>query len=309
MSVRYHQALLVSCVTPWDEREELIEPLFRKEIQHLRALGFTDLYIFGTACEGYAVDSVRFERIVEVFAEETLHLQAASLSWPQVGVIGLSTCAVKERLRIAYNYGFRVFQLSLPCWGVLNDAETTNFFQDVCGSFADCQFLHYNLMRTKRLLAGKDYRRLADLIPNLVATKNTSSDVGLAAGLMRHAPDLQHFLGETTFPTGCLYGECSLLSSFGPMLPTRTRGFFECGRKRDFGRLFELQREYLLMINEVLSPMLEHPRIDGAYDKALARLGGLEMPLRLLSPYEALPEEAFQSAAAILKERYANWLG
>jgi len=44
---------------------------------------------------------------------------------------------------------------------------------------------------------------------------------------MRKAPELQHFFGESMFPDGCLHGECSLLSSFAPMVPRKTEEFFE----------------------------------------------------------------------------------
>ena len=68
--MRYHQAVLVSCEVPWDENEKLIEPVFRQEIRHTLA-DFNNLYIFGTAGEGYAVDTARFQRIVDIFYEET----------------------------------------------------------------------------------------------------------------------------------------------------------------------------------------------------------------------------------------------
>src|SRR5262249_21599599 len=149
------------------------------------------------------------------------------------------------------------------------------FFKDVCGAFPDSQFLHYNLPRTKRVLEAADYRRLIDAIPNLVATKNTGGGMARAAALMKEAAELQHFFGENNFPHGCLYGECSLLSSFGPMSPQKSWALFEAGRQRDFEPLFALQKEFHDMLMDVLGPCLAEDRIDGAYDKMLVRLGGL----------------------------------
>ncbi len=166
---RYPQTILISCEIPWDEREQLLEDVFRKEVQMVLGLGFNHLYVFGTAGEGYAVDTARFRQIVEIFREETrgedIH--------PQVGVIGLSTANIVERIAFAHQAGFRTFQISLPSWGALNDVELLTFFADVCGAFPDSRFLHYNLPRAKRLLTGADYRRVADAVPNLAATKNT----------------------------------------------------------------------------------------------------------------------------------------
>lgn len=301
--MRYHQAILVSCEIPWDEEERLIEHVFRQAIRHTLA-DFNNLYIFGTAGEGYAVDTPTFQRIVEIFYEET----RGDNIFPQVGVIGLSTAAVRERIAYAYKAGFRTFQISLPCWGALNDKEMLRFFTDVCGAFPDCRFLHYNLLRAKRLLTPEDYRRVADVVPNLVATKNTGLTFLTLAELMRRTPEIQHFLSETMFPTGCLHGECSILSSFGPMLPKPSKKLFEYGRSGDLANLFRFQKDYLEMVEAVIAPMRRHSLIDGAYDKVLMRLGGVDMPLRLLSPYESFSEDVFEECRTILHSKFSHWL-
>ena len=56
-------------------------------------------------------------------------------------------------------------------------------------------------------------------------------------------------------------------------------------------------------------PLRRKSLIDGAYDKVLVRLGGTEMPLRLLSPYESFSEDDFQECRTILHSRYSDWLG
>lgn len=301
---RYPQAILVSCEAPWDEDEQLLEDIFRREVRAVLEQ-FNHLYIFGTAGEGYAVDTPRFQQIVRIFYEET----RGDDVHPMVGVIALSTANVVERIAVAYETGFRVFQISLPAWGALNDWEVMTFFRDVCGAFPGAQFLHYNLPRSKRILNGADYRKLIDAVPNLVATKNTGGGLERAADLMTHAPELQHFFGEQNFPHGCLYGECSLLSSFGPMTPHKAKALFEAGRRGDRAVMFDLQKEFHEMVHGALGPLLAEGRIDGAYDKLLVRLGGLEeMPLRLLSPYQGFSEEQYQACKRVMQERFAEWL-
>lgn len=294
---RCPQSILVSCEVPWDEKERFIEPVFRKQIRLIRQLGFEHLYIFGTAGEGYAIDTDRFRQIVSVFRDETRDLAAP----PMVGVIALSTVAAIERLSIAHASGFRAFQIALPSWGALNDVELLTFFRDVCGAFPDSSFLHYNLPRAKRILTGADYRHLVETVPNLVATKNTGGGLQRASDLMTHAPELQHFFGEQNFPHGCLHGECSLLASLAAMAPQATVQFFEVGRSRQIERLFRLQHFFHHLLHGVLGDLLSMDRIDGAYDKVVVRLGGLEeMPLRLLSPYQGFTEEQYQDC----KRRY-----
>ena len=168
-----------------------------------------------------------------------------------------------------------MFQISLPAWGALNDAEMLRFFRDVCGTFPDARFLHYNLARAKRVLTPADYRRIADEVPNLAATKNTGLTIHQTANLLRTVPELQHFLNEYMFPIGCMQGECSILSSLGPMLPARTQELFEYGRTGQVEKLFRLHAEYLRVAEDVLAPMCRREMIDGAYDKVLKRLAGV----------------------------------
>ena len=301
---RYPQAVLASCEIPWDENENLIEDVFRKEVQHTLRLGFNNLYIFGTAGEGYAVDTARFQQIVRIFYQETrgedIH--------PMVGVIALSTANVVERLGFAHEIGFRTFQISLPCWEALNDSEVMTFFKDVCGTFPDSKFLHYNLSRAKRILGGTDYRRLVDAVPNLVATK-TGGGLPHVADVMRHAPELQHFFPEAGFLHGCNYGECSLLTSFGPMTPHKVWELFEAGVSRQTDKLSELQHGFHDLLMDVFGPLLELKRGAGAYDKMIVRLGGLEeLPLRLLSPYQCFTEEQYQACKRTFYEKYPDWV-
>jgi dihydrodipicolinate synthase/N-acetylneuraminate lyase len=300
---RYPQTVLISCEVPWDGQMQLQEVTFRNEIQHVLK-SFNHLYIFGTAGEGYAVDSAQFERIVRIFYEET----RAPDVHPMVGIIGLSTPIVVERISVAYAIGFRVFQISLPSWGTVTDGEMMTFFKDVCNRFADCQFLHYNLPRTGRVLSGKEYKPLIDAIPNLVATKTTSGGLPGAADLMFHAAELQHFMGEVNFPHGCMFGECSLLASSGPMAPRQTWEFFEAGRTRNIEQLFRWQHDFYHMKQDVMGPARAHAHMDGAFDKLIKRLGGFEeMPLRLLSPYQGLSEEVFQACKQIYQTKYPDW--
>ena len=133
MSTRYPQTILVSCEIPWDEQGVLLEECFRREIRALLTQGFNHLYIFGTAGEGYAVTLDQYRQIVQVFWEET-HKEEV---FPMVGVIAMSTPQVLERVRFAFDLGVRAFQISLPPWGALDDAEYQAFFRQVT-FFAGC---------------------------------------------------------------------------------------------------------------------------------------------------------------------------
>lgn len=303
---RYPQTILVACPTPWDETFQLDEPTFRAEVQAVLAAGYTDVYIFGTGGEGYAVDTARFTRVVEVFGEEILGRDGVR---PMVGVIGLSTAIVLERIAIAHAVGFRTFQISLPAWGPLNDTELLRYFTDVCGAYPDSRFLNYNLPRTKRVLTGADYAKVLPLVPNLVATKTTGGGMAAAEELLTNAGELQHFMGEGNFPHGSMFGECSLLASYAELSPHKTRALFEAGRTRDVGTLFTLQHEFARMQTDLWAAPSTPAHMDGAYDKMLVKLGMLpDFPLRLLSPYTGFTEDDHRACRQLLESRYPDWL-
>jgi len=302
---RYPQAILVACPSPWDAHDQLDEATFRAEVRQVLAAGFRHVYVFGTGGEGYAVDTSRFRGVVDVFFEET----RADGVQPMVGVIGLSTPQIVERLSYAHDVGFRTFQISLPSWGPLNDDELLRFFEDVCGTFPDSRFLHYNLPRTKRVLTGRDYARIIPRVANLVATKTTGGGLPAAEELMRHSAELMHFMGEGNFPHGSMFGACGLLASYAELAPAMTERLFQAGVRRDVGELNELHHAFHTMSVELWAQVAPGPHMDGAYDKMLVKLGMLpDFPLRLLSPYQGFTDDDYRACRRLLEERYPDWL-
>ncbi len=301
---RYPSTVMVSVVCPWNEAEQLDEAMFRREIRHAVDAGFRHIYVFGTAGEGYAVDTARFRRVIEVFGDELAATDAA----PMVGVIGLSTANVLERVGVAYAMGFREFQISLPSWSPLGDAEVLTYLDGVCGAFPDARFMHYNTARSGRLVDGALYREIVPLVPNLVATKTMTADTGVVSGVVREAPELMHFLTEQSIAWGALHGEVALLGTFGALAPGRSWALLEAahaGRHREaaaigawFARLSEV----------ILGPFMADRRVDGAYDKVIEKLcPGLEdFPLRMLAPYRTISDEEAAEAARLLRQHFPD---
>jgi dihydrodipicolinate synthase/N-acetylneuraminate lyase len=294
-----------TAVVPWTADYALDEALFRHEIATLIRAGYPNLYIFGTAGEGYAVDDAQFEQVARVFVDE----MRAGRAEPMIGVISLSMNTMLRRIAFARDtLGVHLFQISLPSWGVLEDAEVRSFFDAALGGFEDCQFLHYNLLRTKRLVSAHEYALIAADHPNLVATKNSTDSMLRVRDLIDQAPALQHFLNEHGFLFGSLVGECGLLISMATINLATGRGYFEAGRARDVetllrleGELNEIGRFFATCIGGGLA------RIDGAYDKVLWYLHDPRFPLRMLPPYHGADTAAADALLAFLKERFPHW--
>jgi dihydrodipicolinate synthase/N-acetylneuraminate lyase len=292
-------------VVPWTDAYALDEGLFRHELTTLLAGGYTHLYIFGTAGEGYAVDDAQFEHIARVFVQE----MRAGHAEPMLGIISLALETMLRRIALAREkLGVRLFQISLPSWGALTDAEVRRFFDVLLGRFEDCQFMHYNLLRTKRLVTAREYASIAADHPNLVATKNSTDSMLRIRELLDTAPMLQHFLNEHGFLFGSLIGECGLLISLAATNLAMGQRYFDAGRARDVEALVELAGE-LSQIGQALAAIVGSGavRIDGAFDKVLWRLHDPRFPLRLLPPYEAADPSAADEFLKFVQEHHPRW--
>jgi dihydrodipicolinate synthase/N-acetylneuraminate lyase len=301
---RYPRTVLGTVCLPWTEDGTLDEALFRRAITKLVAAGLPDLYILGTAGEGYALTDSVFRRVIAIFAET---MQDAGGSSPMVGIVSQSLATMIERIEFGLTLGIDTFQFSLPNWSVTSDTEMRQVFAEICGRFPEARFLHYNLMRSGRLVRPADYAELAALHPNLVATKYGGGDPFLISGLMRHAPQLTHFLTEQGYYIAAPLGPAALLTSISSSNPTRAREYLNAGAGGDAARFAKLYCE----LCGVLHALLEATGtsfVDGAYDKAILKLSQPDFPLRLLPPYETTTDEAFRRYRDALAADFPEWL-
>ena len=308
LNKRYHQGVLVSCEVPWDENEEFMEDVFRDEVRAtLRS--FDNLYVFGTAGEGYGVTEGQFRDVVQVFSEETNRENVH----PMVGIISMSTAQATGRIGIAHDAGIRTFMVTLPSWRPVTDAEYMVFLRDVCGAFPDSMFLHYNLGLAGRVLGAADYQRIEDAIPNLVGTKTGSAGPETVKELIANT-SLQHFVGEKAFATGSRHGECSILSSGGILFPDQVNEVFRLGVAGRIDEAEHLAAELSRAALTFFRPASESTdmgfdaRVHGAWDKMFKRAAGLEMPFRMLSPYQHWDEETYEACLRALRAEFGHWL-
>lgn len=278
MSKRYPPVILATCVVPWKPDWTVDEEIFGQQIRLLRDRLTRHLYLFGTAGEGYAVSDRQFDEIVRLFGKE----MRGPDDHPMVGVISLSLSTVIERIERCREQGIEEFQISLPCWGRLSDAEVGVFFHEVCDRFPSCRFLHYNLLRSGRVLTGDDYARLSAAHPNLVAVKyGGGKDRSGRLDMLRKAPSLQFFFTEPGYVECRDEHECGLLISLAVSNLVRARLFF-AARGDELRRMGEELEGVAASIQHAIR---DAGHMDGAYDKLLIKLHLPEFPLRLLPPY------------------------
>jgi len=300
---RYPQTILATVCIPWTESFEFDERLFRRQVRKLVKRDVTHIYLFGTAGEGYAVTDRQFDDIVRVFSDE---MKGPGLH-PMTGLISLSFPAIMERLKKAYGYGIRDFQFSLPSWGVLSDDELFSFLHKLCDPYPYCRFLHYNNIRSKRLLDINEYEKLAEEIPNFAGVKYSTSDMVAILNLANSSCPLRFFLTENGFGYGSMFGDFGYLISISNININRAWEYFNAGIQRDRKKLMEIQNELFQILKKLLE-IVGSGKIDGAYDKMFSKVLDSEFPLRLLPPYVGSDDEKFRQFKFFLEKKFPQWL-
>ena len=136
----------------------------------------------------------------------------------------------------------------------------------------------------------------------------TSFSVIVARVGVSEAPELMHFLHEQSIAYGSLFGEVALLGSYGPLAPKRSWALLEAARAGDARECAKIGSWFARLVGEVFEPLMVDRRVDGAYDKTVARLHPAlrDFPLRMLSPYRSITEQEFDRAARIMRERFPD---
>ncbi len=303
---RIRPAMLATVCLPIREGGGFDEGRFRRAVSLLYSAGAENLYIFGTAGEGYALTDEMFRDVASVFCDAT----RGHTGIRQLGVIAMSVPQILARIELGLELGFRDFQISLPPWGTLTDRELGRFFREVLDPYPEAKFLHYNTIRAGRILTGREYARIAAEHPNLVATKSGGHSAASLLTLFEEAPLLCHFVTELDYAVASLLGkDCGLLVSIGALNPGRARAFFEAGRRGDAKTLRSMVRELYSIRGRILETVAgEGAHMDGAYDKLYSRFSDPEFPLDLISPYGGAGVDAFERLGTWLSETWPEWM-
>ncbi|MBD3287692.1 hypothetical protein GF337_02710 [candidate division KSB1 bacterium] len=291
---------LVSVPIPWRRDGSLMQSQFREAVNTLLHQGCDGLYLFGTSGEGYAVTDAEFIQIVDIFVDATAEFSG----FRQVGCFGLSSGQVKHRCRLVSERGLQEVQITLPFWKELNNEELLRYFADVCGSFQELSFLLYNNPRNKRRLKGKELETIHSAAPNLCGAKTGSGTWLDFFELITESPSLVHFVTEGAFVFCFSLKKVGLIPSSNYALPRICRAYYEAVISNELKMAYQLQREIIRFFHKTATPLLKKGYIDGAIDKAYARIGGMDMPLNMKSPYTTLSDNDFRWLESIIQSEF-----
>ena len=89
-----------------------------------------------------------------------------------------------------------------------------------------------------------------------------------------------------------------------------SRGFRSAQNEYDAGRYAEaasIGAWFADLNRDLFDPLFVDRRVDGAYDKVIAKLGGLDdFPLRMLSPYRTVSDAEYARTKRTLQERHPD---
>ena len=301
-----NRAILGTCCIPWTTDYQLDEPLFRRSIQLDIENGTKHLYLFGTAGEGHAVSDRQFQHITRIFVDE---MKTSGGDVPMVGLISLSLSQVIDRIEWGLGVGVRHYQLSLPSWGTCTEAEAFTFFERVCTRFPQCEFLHYNVRRSGRLLSAAEYGRLANAFLNLVAAKLAGATGEEARAIHAAAPRLKLFLTEKTFAEARALGvPAGFLISYASLNWQLAHRYYDAVVAGDTDAIATMRAEQDGVIKILRETVAGTAHMDGAFDLMFVKRHLSEFPLRLLPPYAGVSDEVYGRFIEGVRQQYPHWL-
>ena len=305
MEKRFPKLQLCAACVPWTEDFQLDVPLFRKGIRMLCEEGAGSIYLFGTAGEGYAVDNAQYLQIVSEFMDE---MKSFPDVIPMVGVISMSMTEILERIRMAGDLGVRYFQISFPNWGAVSNEEAMIFFKTVCGAFPEYSFMHYNnALRSRKRLAPKDYQRLVEEIPNLVAVKFIAPSFDEIHEFARLDLPIRVFFLEYAYGYGSMVcKDFGYLASITNCSYKIMRAYYQAGVAQDWNTILKIHNDFPVLYDTLFSNCTGS-KIDSAYDKLFLQFSVPEFPARILPPYEGFADTQVEAFKTDARKKLPHW--
>jgi dihydrodipicolinate synthase/N-acetylneuraminate lyase len=168
----------------------------------------------------------------------------------------------------------------------------------------DALFVHYNVAKVGRLLAGSDYAALVDAVPALVGTKLTGGDVDLTIDCLLFAPTLHHFVVDGHMMPAAMFGASGIYSAIANLNPRWAAEWWaaaEAGDWAEVARRRILLAQFRTRWRAILAGVTSSPAIGHVF----ARCGILpEISLAVQPPYRPASVEQADAVAAVVRSEF-----
>lgn len=256
------------------------------QLDFIIAAGVNGLYTNGTASEFYSQTEDEFDRLHALMAEKCEH---AGMPF-QIGVSHPNAQTSLARLRRAVAFKPGAWQVILPDWLPVVDAEAVAFLERMAEAAAPAGLVLYNPPHAKRALAPRDFARLKQAVPQLVGVKVMDGDEQWYAEMREQAGGLSVFVPGHHLATGLLLGAAGSYSNIACLHPVGARRWYEL-MKTEPARALEIEARLRKFFADHIAPFKMRGYSNAALDKLLAAIGRWSATgTRLRWPYQWIPE-------------------
>jgi len=294
---------------PWREDYSLDEDAFRENLRRLIAAKVHGIYTTGSTGEFYALDWDEFRHMVELFMDTV----SPSGIPVQIGCCADDTRDICRQIEYACRAGADGVQVVLPYWMELTDREIIQFFQDVAAASAGTPIIHYNITRAKNYLGGADYRRILEIVPNLIGVKFAFAGTHFdqLQNALQMCPEISFFVAENLLVTGMQMGVRGSYSSVACMNPQYMLKMFSLAEAHQWEEALAMQMRLVRFFRE-LGKVLEEMGaggIDPVCDKGMSVASGMFVGhQRTRPPYIGWSDEQVHRFRSWLEQSYPELL-
>lgn len=257
------------------------------QIDTLIGSGVSGLYSNGTAAEFYSQSEDEFDRISSLLAGRC---QAAGMPF-QLGASHTSPQTSLERIRRSVSLKPGAFQVILPDWYPVTDAEAITCLARFAEAAHPVGLVLYNPPHAKRVLTPAEFGALKQAVPALRGIKVADGDEAWYAAMREHCRELSVFVPGHRLASGIARGAAGSYSNVACLNPTGAQRWFHL-MKSNPPQALEIERRIQAFLAQHILPFgKEQGYCNAALDKLLAAIGGwANIGTRLRWPYRFIPQ-------------------
>jgi len=269
---------------PITESDAIDYGLLGREIDRLVEAKVDGIYSNGTAGEFHTQGTREFLEVNRLLAEKC---HAAKMPF-QIGANHPCAQEALERIKITRELDPEGYQVILPDWFPVTDAEARDFLEKMAAAAAPAYLVLYNPPHAKRRLSLEEIAGLSEAVSGLAGVKLPGGDSEWYASMRRLLPRLSVFIPGHFMATGLRQGAHGSYSNIACLDPRRSQRWHET-ILRDGESGIEIERQILAFFDKHLFPLIHMGYPNAAIDKLLAAIGGwTPLGTRLRWPYRFL---------------------
>lgn len=290
----------VAMPTPWQSDGTVDGGIVREIVQIYADAGLHGAYTTGTDGEVHVMEVEDLRQLVPPFANA-----AGNAGLPvQVGCGWSHTNGVIERGRVARENGVGIIQVTLPAWIPLNDDEIVRFYGAIGDALPELLLIHYNIMRSGRMMNGKDFQRAQAVAPGLAGSKHTGGNISLVSEIIDATPGMAHFMVDADIVTGSLFGSPGYYSFIANISPSFALEMMGACDRGDWA-VAAAHAKYCQRFFRAWLPMCPEINSSAALGKIATAAGVFpDMPLFIKEPYTSGTERHVRELRALIQRDF-----